>query len=118
LDVVEVEEDRKPLEDRMIDMDLGGRRGSGPPAQSADTVPMVPMVPMVPAVPPADADDRPPPDAPIDELAAAYLESAEVERPPKADRSALADEMDAAPPAPKGQKHDNLMLYLDTDDEA
>jgi hypothetical protein len=63
-------------------------------------------------------DEVPPPDAPIEELAAAY------EGQPAADvgldggRPTFDEAMDAAPPAPKPRAHDNLMLYLDTEDEA
>jgi DivIVA domain-containing protein len=95
LDVVEVEEGRKPLEERTIDLDLGSRRTVDSDATTLER----------PAL-----DGRPPADAPIDELAAAY------EAIPDADP--LGEAMRAAPPAPKGQTHDNLMLYLDTDDEA
>lgn len=95
LDVVEVEEGRKPLEERTIDLDLGGRRGVDSDAPTLER----PVL-----------DDLPPADAPIDELAAAYEGGS--------DADGLGEAMRAAPPAPKGQTHDNLMLYLDTDDEA
>ncbi len=126
LDVVEVEEKRKPLEERTIDLDLGGKKAfdalmAGSRAKegpAADTEPVdqeasTLEVPAIEGVPPADA--------PVDELAAAYeqatsSESASAdERVPNDD---LREALDAAPPAPKGQKYDNLMLYLDTDEEA
>jgi DivIVA domain-containing protein len=104
LDVVEVEEDRKPLEERTIDLDLGSKRAVEP-TEAATRV----------ARP--TAGDVPPLDAPVDELAAAYQSTAEADAPPAVERSSLGEAMDAAPPAPRGQKHDNLMLYLDADDE-
>jgi len=119
LDVVEVEEDRKPLEERTIDLELGGKRVSevlGPrdtkaPAEDKERV--APMV-EIPSI-----DDLPPADAPVDELAAAYeLSQEDDDSEPEDSGSDLRRALDAAPPAPKGQKHDNLMLYLDTDDDA
>jgi len=112
LDVVQVEEDRKPLEERTIDLELGGKRGierrESPPEVDSEAPTL--ETPAVDAVPPADA--------PIDELAAAYQSAAEAEAGPAPGKSALGEAMDAAPPAPKPQQHDNLMLYLDTDEEA
>ncbi|MDH3205381.1 MAG: DivIVA domain-containing protein [Gemmatimonadota bacterium] len=110
LDVVQVEEDRKPLEEQTIDLDLGTKWG-GEAAASAQVDPEATTL-EIPAV-----DGVPPPDAPIDQLAEAYRQHAEPNTAPPAMPSALGEAMQAAPPAPKGQKHDNLMLYLDTDDE-
>jgi DivIVA domain-containing protein len=122
LDVVEVEEERKPLEERTIDLDLGGKKASSPKAPSVEVpddeageAAAALQVPLVEDVPPADA--------PVDELAAAYELSQEADSGVALDEDAepasqLRRALDAAPPAPKGQKHDNLMLYLDTDDEA
>lgn len=58
MDVVAVEEGRAPLEERPIELDLGGGRGGEVPV----------------AVPgaPEDDDAPPPPDAPVDELAGRY----------------------------------------------
>jgi len=110
LDVVQVEEDRKPLEERTIDLDLGTKWGEDAPA-SAQVDSEAPTL-EIPAV-----DEVPPPDASIDQLAAAYRQQAEPNAAPQAGTAALGKAMEAAPPAPKGQTHDNLMLYLDSDDE-
>jgi len=107
LDVVEVEEDRKPLEDRTIDLELGGRRDRA--AASTRTA--------VPRIQADAAADLPPLDAPVDELAAAYEGTHEVDAVASEPQAALGEAMSHAPPAPKGQKHDNLMLYLDTDED-
>lgn len=137
MDVVQVEEDRRPLEERAIDLELGMKRGGGAPARSRGPDPEVAEAREAEAGDEAPAgdtaasdseastvevpavDDLPPMDAPVDELAAAYDRSSEpeAEGQPR-ERPELGDALDAAPPAPKGQKHDNLMLYLDTDDEA
>jgi len=116
LDVVEVEEDRKPLEDRTIDLDLGHKWSGDVPQEAPPEVdPEAPTL----EIPPVElsASEVPPADAPIDQLAAAYEGAPEPEADPGPDRSSLGQAMDAAPPAPKGQTHDNLMLYLDPDDE-
>jgi len=105
LDVVQVEADRKPHEERTIDLDLGGARRTAEPALDS-RAPRV-SIPL--------ADEVPPPDAPVDELAAAYESEPDAGLP--ADPSSISEAMKSAPPAPKGQKHDNLMLYLDTDEE-
>jgi cell division initiation protein len=112
LDVVEVEEERKPLEERTIDLDLGTKRGGNEAENAPPVDPDAPTV-EVPAV-----DDVPPPGVPIDELAAAYEGADEAEADLEEGRSPLGEAMEAAPPAPTGQNHDNLMLYLDPDDEA
>jgi hypothetical protein len=120
LDVVQVEEERKPLEERTIDLDLGGKKGS-PKAPSVE-VPEDEAAELASALQVPLVEDMPPADVPIDELAAAYERSQdadtdaalEVDGEPAAQ---LRRALDAAPPAPKGQKQDNLMLYLDTDDE-
>jgi len=112
LDVVQVEEGRTPLEERTIYLELGSKLGGKSvetPAKRDSDAPNheIPVV-----------DLRPPPDAPIDELATAYHSGGEGEVPLEVPRSDLGEAMDAAPPAPKGQKQDNLMLYLDSDEEA
>lgn len=110
LDVVQVEEDRKPLEERTIDLDLGTKWGEDVPAAAqVDSEAPTLEIPIV--------DEVPPPDAPIDQLAATYQQQAEPNAAAQAGTSALGQAMEAAPPAPKGQAHDNLMLYLDSDDE-
>ena len=111
LDGVEVEEDRKPLEDRTIDLDLGNKRGDNDPAEVA------PIDPEAPTEEIAAVVDVPSPDARIDELAAAYEDDSEADADDEDSLSPLGEAMDAAPPAPTGQKHDNLMLYLDPDEE-
>jgi hypothetical protein len=110
MDVVEVEEERKPLEERTIDLDLGIRKG----AEAAPALEVDQEAPTV-ETPALDAEDMPPSDAPIDELAAAYERTRQDKASP-AEQGDLREAMDAAPPAPK-RKQDNLMLYLDTDDE-
>ena len=112
LDVVQVEEDRTPLEERTIDLDLGSKWGGESvevPAKVDSDAPTLEI---------AVVDRTPPPDAPIDQLAAAYHSGAERDAPVAVPRSELGEAMDAAPPGPKGQKHDNLLLYLDTEEEA
>ena len=111
LDVVQVEEDRKPLEERTIDLDLGSKWGGEPPVAAALGDPGEARVR------PPTTEGVPSPDAPVDELAAAYRSAAESNPPRVGERASLGEAMDAAPPGPKGQKQDNLMLYLDTDDE-
>jgi DivIVA domain-containing protein len=138
MDVVEVEEERKPLEDRAIDLELGAKRAREKPeapakepeaaadeaqdreAEVQEDAEFRPLdIPMV--------EDVPHPDVPVDELAAAYERERVGEEGSQAapesgvapkKQSELEDALDHAPPAPKGQKHDNLMLYLDTDDDA
>ncbi|MGD2045384.1 MAG: DivIVA domain-containing protein [Gemmatimonadota bacterium] len=138
MDVVEVEEERKPLEDRAIDLELGAKRAREKPEAPAkepeaaadeaqdrevevqEDAEFRPLdIPMV--------EDVPHPDVPVDELAAAYERERVGEEGSQAapesgvapkKQSELEDALDHAPPAPKGQKHDNLMLYLDTDDDA
>lgn len=88
LDVVDVEKDREPLEERTIDLELGARRLTEP-SDPGDAVPTI--------APNAGPDEVPPPDVPVDQLAAAYERAAE------------------APPA-TDPRQDNLLLYLDTDD--
>lgn len=136
LDVVEVEEERRPLEDRTIDLELGSSRGRESKTAKAGTGEGKGDVETVEG--PGEAgggdgggatldiplvDDVPPPEASVDELAAAYertlrAQEGEATEAPSPEKSELQDALDQAPPAPKGQKHDNLMLYLDTEDEA
>jgi DivIVA domain-containing protein len=90
LDVVDVEKDREPLEERTIDLELGARRVAEP------------------------SDEVPPPDVPVDQLAAAYERAAETPTElPLA--PATGDPQTPRPPA-TGRRQDNLLLYLDTDD--
>jgi DivIVA domain-containing protein len=115
LDVVQVEEDRKPLEDRTIDLELGGRRDRA----AAPGKPAAPRVDSdAPTLETSVVDGVLPLDAPVDELAAAYQATTELEGSEAEPRTTLGEAMSHAPPAPKGQKHDNLMLYLDTDEDA
>jgi len=97
MDVVEVEEDRVPLEERTIDLELGSKKAAISVEASAETVEIHAIAPDAPA------HERPPADVPVDELAAAY------------ERAREAGE-DAPPAPPAARRHDNLMLYLDTED--
>ncbi len=98
-DVVDVEIERAPLEERTIDLELGTRR---PP--KAD----------VPAIPPdAGPEAVPPADVPVDELAAAYERSVDSGGEPPLGPDGSDTQ---APPPPAGRRQDNLLLYLDTDD--
>lgn len=145
MDVVQVEEERRPLEDRTIDLELGTRKGKDKTVTEPEPEPKSEPEPVQAAAEPEDlreveevaeemveeesaitlpdirpVDDVPPPDASIAELAAAYEAEAnvgEASKEPPPMRSDLGEAMDKAPPAPKPRKHDNLMLYLDTDDD-
>ncbi|HET9949327.1 MAG TPA: DivIVA domain-containing protein [Longimicrobiales bacterium] len=132
LDVVEVEENRAPLEERAIDLDLGSRRARagargtgdksavGPGAaspgaegQRADpkgaggSEPRAGGEPLV--RPDAPAEVVPPPDVPVDQLAAAY------------ERALASDDGEPSitpPPAPpSAHRTENLSLYLDPDQD-
>lgn len=73
MDVVEVEEGRTPLEDRPIDMDLGGGRHAAttpPPSPAPARAPHAEAED--PGAVPGSADDRPPLDVSVDELMAQY----------------------------------------------
>jgi DivIVA domain-containing protein len=76
MDVVEVEEGNAPLEERPIDLDLGGgrHRRAAPAAQAPIGPDEVPAD--IADLAPDDDDVRPPLDAPIDELAARFDPSA------------------------------------------
>jgi hypothetical protein len=103
LDVVDVEADRTPLEERTIDLELGSRR-AGEPVDSPQDVPAI--------APEARPEEIPPGDAPVDQLAAAYQRTeAQAEVPP----DQAAGDPQIAPPA-TGRRHDNVILYLDPDD--
>jgi cell division initiation protein len=91
LDVVEVETERAPLEERTIELDLGTRRG--------DTTVEIQSI-----APDTTALDLPPLDVPVDQLVAAH------------ERSADAGTGEAPPAPPAARRQDNLMLYLDTDE--
>lgn len=102
LDVVDVESGRKPLEDRTIDMDLGGRRRDEVGGSTSE----VPTI-----APDAGPEEVPPGDLPVDQLAAAYERDAGVE--PAQDPVGEGQ----APRAPgTGRRQDNLLLYLDADE--
>jgi cell division initiation protein len=96
MDVVEVEEERTPLQERTIDLDLGTK------SKKVEATP--PTVEIHTIAPDAPVEVVPPADAPIDELAAAYERA----------REAAPDSPPPAPPA--ARRTDNLMLYLDTED--
>lgn len=85
LDVVEVEEGRAPLEDRPIDLDLGGGR---PPEEEAETgdekAGDVGSTSHAPVERRFEEDERPPLDAAVDELAAAHEAARAVPREPNA----------------------------------
>ena len=116
LDVVHVEADRAPSEERTIDLELGARRASeaapAAPAAAAPRAP-VPLAHEVPTIPPdAGPEEVPPPDIPVDQLAAAY-EQAETQTEVPLDPVGGAQ----APRSPAtGRRHDNLLLYLDADE--
>jgi len=99
LDVVDVEADRKPLEERTIDMELGSRRVGEPAPTTAAEVPTI--------APDAAPEEVPPADVPVDQLAAAY-ERADAQADAPVDREA-GDGV-------AGRRHDNLLLYLDADE--
>jgi cell division initiation protein len=103
LDVVEVESDRTPLEERTIDLELGSKRLGEPPARVVE----VPTI-----APDAGPEQVLPHDLPVDELAAAYERAAGGQAPLE---SATGDAQAPRPPA-TGRRPDNLLLYLDTDD--
>ena len=102
LDVVDVEKDREPLEERTIDLELGARRPAGPPATHLD----------------AEAETPAPADAPVDQLAAAYEGSGDAED--VSPREAVPSADGAAPPPSQAghRRQDNLLLYLDPDERA
>ena len=117
LDVVNVEADRAPLEERTIDLELGNRRsaeaaGSAPPpGASREADGAVPDVPTI--APDAGPEQVPPPDVPVDQLAAAYEQAdAQAEVPP----DPLAGEPQAPRPPSTTRRHDNLLLYLEADE--
>ena len=111
LDVVDVEADRTPLEERTIDLELGARRGAEPrgAARSEALDPMdIPIIP-----PDAGADEVPPPDISVDQLAAAYERLEAQEDVPMEQAAGHAQ---APRPPATGRRPDNLLLYLDTED--
>lgn len=105
LDVVDVEKDRKPLEERTIDLELGARRLTEP-SDPRDAVPTIALD--------AGPDEVPPPDVPVDQLAAAYERAAEAPTELPLEQ-ATGDPQAPRPPA-TDRRQDNLLLYLDTDD--
>lgn len=118
-DVVEVEEDRAPLEERPIDLELGAKRDAKSPgvspapeggaAVSGETRSGEARPPVLPAEDAVDEapEDVPPPDAAVDELAAAYEEASA----PEVGRI-------EPPPSPPGRRQQSsLLLYLDPDEE-
>jgi len=107
LDVVVVEAERAPLEERTIDMELGARRtdqevwAGGAPSTRSET----------------GTGGLPPADAPVDQLAAAYERSLDPRGEPSADAARVPTEGSPPPRAPAtGRRADSLLLYLDTDD--
>lgn len=120
LDVVDVESDRTPLEERTIDLELGGGRAgegveAGPRPAPPPRAPLAPLAPPnIPTIPPdAGPEEVPPADVPVDQLAAAY-ERAETQSDAPQERV----HGDVAPPRPPaaGRRQDNLLLYLDADE--
>jgi DivIVA domain-containing protein len=111
LDVVDVEADRTPLEERTIDLELGSRRAAGK-AEAADAVPTI--------APDAGPDEVPPGDVPVDQLAAAYERAAEAHTELPLERATGDPRNPGDPQAPSspatGRRHDSLLLYLDPDD--
>jgi DivIVA domain-containing protein len=138
LDVVQVEEGRQPLEERTIDLDLGGAKAPEvfvpvPPSAGEEPSVAPPRTGEEPSVEvdqeattaevPVVADVTPADDETLEQLAAAYEAIREMEREgiieaPSEPRASLRDALEAAPPAPEVQKHDNLMLYLEPDEES
>ncbi|HUF74693.1 MAG TPA: DivIVA domain-containing protein [Longimicrobiales bacterium] len=116
LDVVNVETDRTPQEERTIDLELGARRageaaGVTAGAAAARETPLAPDVPTIP--PDAGPDEVPPADVPVDQLAAAY-EQAEGQTEVPLDQAAGDAQAPRQPST--GRRHDNLLLYLETDE--
>ncbi len=80
MDVVEVEEERAPLDERPIDIDLGGGKpveeelaeGDEDDADQGLPVDTVDVSALMPDPASTDDETRPPLDAPVDELAAAH----------------------------------------------
>lgn len=71
MDVVEVEEGREPLEDRPIDLDLGGPRPAEPESDALAEL-FAKREETTGETVDESAAERPPMDVPVDELAAAY----------------------------------------------
>jgi cell division initiation protein len=117
LDVVNVEKDRAPLEERTIDLELGTRRpADAMGAAAAGAVPRddAPAARDVPAVRPgAGPEELPPPDVPVDELAAAY-QQAETQGAVPLDE-ATGGSRSLRPPA-SARRQDDLLLYLEPDE--
>ena len=117
LDVVNVESDRAPQEERTIDLELGARRAgdaSGIAAGAAPAHDAAPVAPGTPTTPPdAGPDEVPPADAPVDQLAAAY-EQAEAHTEVPLDQA--AGDAQAPRPPSTGRRHDNMLLYLEADE--
>lgn len=113
LDVVEVEADRTPLEERTIDLELGSRRGSEAAGAATALPPDAAGAPTIP--PEAGPEEVPPPDLPVDQLAAAY-ERAEAQAEAEAPGDSSAGDAQAPRPPLMGRRHDNLLLYLDADE--
>lgn len=113
LDVVQVEAERTPLEERTIDLDLGQRRVEDAAERTAAAEPEPVDVPDV--AQDASAAEGPPLDAPVDELATAFepglglQTEASLDQPPR----------EVEPPAPPGPKrrHDAPLLYPNPDDK-
>lgn len=102
LDVVAVEEERAPLEERTIELELGGRRARGVPPMRAG----------------GDQDARPAPDASVGEFAAAYEELREAGAAPRPAAAGAPGGEAFSPPRPPAAatRPDELLLHLDTDE--
>jgi DivIVA domain-containing protein len=143
LDVVDVESDRMPLEERTIDLELGSRRAgvapeaphapAPPPPTPPRRVPPPPHLPSAPTSSPTAAPGRstppPPPDVPTiapdagpEEVPpadlpvdqlAAAFERAEAQAEARGERG-QGDE--SSPRPPTAGRRDNLLFYLDADE--
>lgn len=105
LDVVEVEEERAPLEDRPIDLDLGKGLFSEPAPEASNIDEFLEGAPeaaeeSASAGAAATGGTTPPPlDAPVDELAAAYLDDGE---PQQSEEETLSFPFEPDKPEDKG----------------
>lgn len=112
LDVVRVEEQRTPLEERTIDLELGSKRAervAEEPAEGAE----------IGTIDDA-ADELPAADAAVDELAAAYEQSVDVDAlasSEEASASAGGQRVEAPASPAARRRQDDLLLYLDSDDD-
>jgi cell division initiation protein len=111
LDVVNVEADRAPLEERTIDLELGARRPADAAPPKAAPRENAPVTRDVPAIrPDAGPEEVPPPDIAVDELAAAYQQAETVPHD-----EATGGSRSPRPPA-TSRRQDDLLLYLEPDE--